>query len=129
VIAYIRSVPSAGEATPEPPDQLNLLGVLMLGAGMLPSAKPVITGNITAPPKGPTFAFGEYILSYQDCRECHGRHLTGGVPGQIGPLGPDLNLVKLMEPCGIHRHHAHRNRSQRPGAQQTNAMASARTNG
>ena len=94
VIAYIRSVPSAGEPTPEPPDQLNLLGVLMLGAGMLPSGKPVITGNITAPPKGPTFAFGEYILSYQDCRECHGRHLTGGVPGQIGPLGPDLNLVK-----------------------------------
>src|SRR6266699_1069448 len=41
-----------------------------------------------------TSAFGEYILSYQDCRECHGRHLTGGVPGQIGPLGPDLNLVK-----------------------------------
>jgi Cytochrome C oxidase, cbb3-type, subunit III len=94
VIAYIRSVPAAGEPTPEPPDQLNLLGVLMLGAGMLPSGKPVITGNITAPPKGPTFVFGEYILSYQDCRECHRRHLTGGVPGQIGPLGPDLNLVK-----------------------------------
>jgi hypothetical protein len=49
----------------------------MLGAGMLPSGKPVITGNITAPPKGPTFAFGEYILSYQGCRECHGRHLAG----------------------------------------------------
>ena len=71
-----------------------MLGALMLGAGMPPSGKPVITGNITAPPKGPTFAFGEYILSSQDCRECHGRHLTGGVPGQIGPLGPDLNLVK-----------------------------------
>src|SRR5580692_7015884 len=67
VIAYIRSVPAAGEPTPELPDQLNLVGVLMLGAGMLPSGKPVITGNITAPPKGPTFAFGEYILSYQDC--------------------------------------------------------------
>ena len=38
-----------------------------VGAGMLPSGKPVIAGNITAPPKGPTFAFGEYILSYQDC--------------------------------------------------------------
>jgi hypothetical protein len=69
VIAYIRSVPAAGEPTPEPTGQLNLLGVLMLGAGMLPSGKPVIAGNITAPPKGQTFAFGEYILSYQDCRE------------------------------------------------------------
>jgi mono/diheme cytochrome c family protein len=94
VIAYIRSLPAAGEATPDPPDRLNLLGVLTLGPGMLPSGKPVITGAITAPPKGPTFAFGEYILSYQDCRECHGRDLTGGVPGQLGPLGPDLNLVK-----------------------------------
>jgi mono/diheme cytochrome c family protein len=94
VIAYIRSVPAAGEPTPDPPDQLNLLGMVMLGAGALPSGKPVTTGSITAPPKGPTLQFGEYILSYQDCRECHGRDLTGGVPGQMGPLGPDLNLVK-----------------------------------
>ena len=94
VIAYIRSVPAAGEPTPDPPDRLNLLGVAMLGAGVLPSGKPVSTRRITAPPKGPTFEFGEYVLSYQDCRECHGRNLTGGVPGQIGPLGPDLNLIK-----------------------------------
>jgi mono/diheme cytochrome c family protein len=94
VIAYIRSVPAAGEQTPNPPDQFNLLGVAMLGAGMLPNGKPVITSNIMAPPKGPTFQFGEYILSYQDCRECHGPRLTGGVPEQMAPLGPDLNLVK-----------------------------------
>lgn len=94
VIAYIRSVPAAGEPTPDPPGQLNLLGVAMLGAGMLQSGKPVITSRIAAPPKGPTFQFGEYILSYQDWRECHGPRLTGGVPGQMGPLGPNLNLVK-----------------------------------
>jgi cytochrome c553 len=34
VIAYIRSVPAAGQQTRNPPDQLNLLGLLMLGAGM-----------------------------------------------------------------------------------------------
>jgi hypothetical protein len=50
VIAYIRSVPTAGEQTPNPPDQLNLLGVALLSAGMLPSGKPVITSSITAPP-------------------------------------------------------------------------------
>ena len=94
LIAYIRSVPAAGKQTPNPPDQFTLLGVAMLGAGMLPSGKPVVTGTVTAPPKGPTFQFGEYILSYQHCRECHGVRLTGGVPGQMGPLGPDLNLVK-----------------------------------
>jgi hypothetical protein len=66
----------------------------MLGAGMLPGGKPVFTGVITAPPKRPTMQYGEYILSYQDCRECHGANLTGGVEGQLGPIGPDLNLVK-----------------------------------
>jgi mono/diheme cytochrome c family protein len=94
VIAYIRSLAAGGDPTPDPPDQLNLLGLAMLGAGILPSGKPVVTSSITAPAKGPTVQFGEYILSYQDCRQCHGPRLTGGVPGQLGPLGPDLNLVK-----------------------------------
>jgi mono/diheme cytochrome c family protein len=94
VIAYIRSLPAAGQQTENPPDHLNLLGVVMLGAGMLPEGKPVSTGIVTAPPKTPTLQYGEYILSYQDCRACHGDKLTGGVPGQVGPLGPDLNLVK-----------------------------------
>jgi len=94
VIAYIRSRPAAGRQTANPPDQLNLLGVIMLGAGMLPEGKPVSASVIAAPPKGPSMQYGEYIMSYQDCRECHGHDLTGGVPGQLGPLGPDLNLVK-----------------------------------
>ena len=38
--------------------------------------------------------YGEYLLSYQDCRACHGDKLTGGVPGQAAPLGPDLSVVK-----------------------------------
>jgi mono/diheme cytochrome c family protein len=94
VIAYLRSLPSAGRPTAAPPDHLSLLGLAMLGAGMLPTGKPVSVGVVSAPPKGPTLQFGEYILSYQDCRQCHGSKLTGGVPGQLGPLGPDLNLVK-----------------------------------
>jgi mono/diheme cytochrome c family protein len=94
VIAYIRSLPAAGEPTENPPDHLNLLGIAMLGAGMLPEGKPISTGVVEAPPVGPTSGYGEYILSYQDCRACHGARLTGGTPGQVGPLGPDLNLVK-----------------------------------
>jgi cytochrome c553 len=94
LIAYIRSRPAAGAEIANPPDQLNLLGLAMLGAGLLPSGKPIITGVNFAPPKGPTIRYGEYILSYQDCRECHGEQLTGGVPGQLGPIGPDLSIVK-----------------------------------
>jgi len=32
--------------------------------------------------------YGEYILSYQDCRSCHGDKLTGGVPVSSGLSGP-----------------------------------------
>jgi mono/diheme cytochrome c family protein len=66
----------------------------MLGAGMLPTGKPVLNGTIKAPPKSPSPQYGEYILSYQDCRECHGSKLTGGVQGQLAPVGPGLSLVK-----------------------------------
>jgi mono/diheme cytochrome c family protein len=94
VITYLRQLPPSGQGTPTPPDYLNLLGVLMLGAGMLPTGKPISNGIVTAPPRAPTSLYGEYILSYQDCRECHGKDLSGGVPGQLAPRGPDLNLVR-----------------------------------
>jgi mono/diheme cytochrome c family protein len=94
VIAYIRTQLPAGEPTPQPPDRLNLRGLLLLGAGLLPPAKPTFAGVVTAPDKEKTALYGEYIMSYQDCRICHGQALTGGVPGQMPPVGPDLTLVK-----------------------------------
>jgi len=94
VIAYLRSQPAVVNETQEPPDQANLLGVIMLGAGMLPEGKPPIEGAITAPPKGPTVEYGEYLLSYNDCRDCHGEDLKGGVEGQLAPIGWNLELVK-----------------------------------
>ena len=94
VIAYLRSRPADGQPTPDPPDRLNLLGAIMLGAGLLPGPTPISTDVITAPPKGPTARYGEYLLSYQDCRACHGADLSGGVQGQLGPVGPGLALVK-----------------------------------
>jgi mono/diheme cytochrome c family protein len=94
VIAYLRSLPPAGKPTEDPPDSLNLLGVMMLGANMLPRGWPVSTDIVTAPPEGPTLRYAGYLLSYQDCRTCHGDKLTGGVPGQAAPLAPDLSVVK-----------------------------------
>jgi mono/diheme cytochrome c family protein len=94
VIAYIRSQSAAGERMPEPPDHLNPLGLIMLGAGLLPGPKPMTNGVINAPPKSPGAEYGEYILSYQDCRVCHGANLMGGVQGQLGPIGPALTLVR-----------------------------------
>ena len=94
VIAYLRTRPAAGQPTVDPPDELSPLGFVMLGAGLLPQGKPVFGGSISAPPKGHTAEYGQYIISYQDCRECHGRDLTGGIAGQLPPIGPDLSLVK-----------------------------------
>jgi mono/diheme cytochrome c family protein len=94
LIAYIGSLLAAGQETADPPDRLNSLGILLLGAGMLPKGRPVFAGVISAPAKGPTAEYGAYIVSYQDCRQCHGATLGGGVDGQIGLVGPSLNLLK-----------------------------------
>ena len=129
VIAYIRSVPAAGEPTPDPPSRLNLLGLLMLGAGMLPSGKPVVTGSITAPPKSPTFAFGEVhpVLSglpRMPWPRFDRRRARATRAARTRPQS-----CQAMEAFRLHRHHAHRRRSQRPPNERANAMASARTNG
>jgi mono/diheme cytochrome c family protein len=99
IIAYLRSQPAAGHPTANPPDRLNFLGVLLLGAGLLPQGQPIVTSTITAPQKAPTAQYGEYISRYADCRACHGTDLRGGVPGQPGPIGPDLTLVSQWTPA------------------------------
>jgi mono/diheme cytochrome c family protein len=94
VIAYLRNQPGVENVTQDPPDKPSLLAVTMAGAGMLPLGLPPVDGVVTAPTKGPTIEYGEYILGYQDCRDCHGADLRGGVQGQLGPIGPPLMLVK-----------------------------------
>lgn len=94
LIAYLRSQPAVTSEIVDPPDQPSLLGFIMLGAGMLPAGQPPITDVVAAPPKGPTVEYGEYILNYQDCRDCHGEDLLGGKEGQLAPIGPNLKVVK-----------------------------------
>jgi cytochrome c553 len=94
VIAFLRSQPSVVNETQEPPDQPTLLGAIMMGAGMLPEGEAPVTGTITAPPKGPTVEYGKYMIGFQDCADCHGEDLTGGKPGQLAPIGPNLRQVK-----------------------------------
>jgi mono/diheme cytochrome c family protein len=92
VIAYLRSLPAVDHSTQTPNDQMNLLGVLIAGAGLIPELPPV-TSPITAPPKAATVEYGKYILSYQDCRGCHGADLNGGT-SKVSPNGPPLRVVK-----------------------------------
>jgi mono/diheme cytochrome c family protein len=93
IIAYLRSQPSVPHDTPQPSDQPNLLAFIMGGAGLAPESPPPILGSISAPLKSATVEYGEYILSYQDCRDCHGDDLGGGVDPFM-PAGPNLLPVK-----------------------------------
>ena len=92
VIAYLRSQPPVDHPTPEPPSQLNFLGALVSGLGLVPPL-PEVTGEIVAPPQAANAQYGAYILSYQDCRSCHGADLNGGT-SQLTPKGPSLRAVK-----------------------------------
>ena len=94
LIAYLRSQPAVENAGPATGDRFNFLGVLLVGSGVIPEMPPV-TEPIIAPPKAATIEYGEYVLSYQDCRSCHGVDLLGG-DGSLGPAGPGLRTVRGM---------------------------------
>jgi len=90
VVAYLRSQPAVQHETP--PMKPSLLAVILGGAGIVEFDLKPVTGPVAAPPKGPTVEYGQYIVSFQDCRDCHGKDFTGGKPPT--PVGPDLHLIK-----------------------------------
>jgi mono/diheme cytochrome c family protein len=94
IIAYLRSQPPVDNETQDPPDKVNLLAMFLSGSGLLPKGPPMVTGPIIAPPKAATVEYGEYIISFQDCRICHGEDLKGGKEGQLAPIGWNLDVVK-----------------------------------
>ncbi len=93
IIAYLRSSPAVENETPQPPDSPTLLAGIMYVLGLVPSEPPV-TGPVSAPPKGPTAEYGEYLVGFQDCLVCHGPNLDGKPTSPIVPVGPDLAVVK-----------------------------------
>lgn len=89
LVAYLRSQPAVERDLPE--RNLNLLAALFLGSGMFPtSAQPPITAPVTAPPRGVSAAYGEYLVNALACRDCHGDDLTGMVVEGGGPPAPNL---------------------------------------
>ncbi len=93
VIAFLRSQPAVENKLQAPLDQPNLLAAVMTGAGMLPTGLPPVSGHITAPPRGQTVEYGAYLISFQDCKGCHGEDLNGGT-NSLTPNGPSLRAVK-----------------------------------
>ena len=83
LVAFLRSQPPVQNETlalsPSP------LLALFFGAGLAELGTPPITEPIAAPPRSPSAAYGAYIISYQDCRSCHGAELNGSAGGLAPP--------------------------------------------
>lgn len=94
LLAYLRAQPPAGE--PSPPRQINVIGAILF-ATVFPedgfSAQEPIAAPVVAPPRGPTAAYGGYLVSL-GCQDCHGANLAGVPPGGDGPPpGPNLTTL------------------------------------
>jgi mono/diheme cytochrome c family protein len=93
VIAYVKSLPPVNN--PMPPKRVELLGRLMMGAGMMP---PFAAAQIdhaalapSAPARGVTVEYGQYLSHI--CTECHGANLNGAPFGPPGQEVPTPNLT------------------------------------
>jgi mono/diheme cytochrome c family protein len=98
VIAYLRSQPPVQHATSEP--KPNYLALVMDGLGMIPTLPDNAPEVIQAATPGPTLDYGQYLVRYMGCDECHGANYTGG-QGGILPKGPNLRSVKGWDASGF----------------------------
>jgi len=89
IIAYVQSVPPVDHVTHG--QNFTPLAKILLTAGVLDKL-PVETVShatqVTAPAKGATVEYGEYMVNTNDCRICHGPNLNGG------PF-PDPTITKI----------------------------------
>jgi len=91
VIAFLRSQPAVpGEIRK---DHLNPLGLVLVGAKMVPTIDEPPPLTVATPARGPTAEYGEYIVKWAGCRECHGVALNG-TDGGLLPPGPSLRITK-----------------------------------
>jgi mono/diheme cytochrome c family protein len=93
LVAFLRAQPAVPHETPA--RDMNLLGLMLVGAGLFPTAEqPHIAQPQAAPPTG-TPAYGQYLVETIGCANCHGPNLSGGRPnGGFGPpVGPNLRAI------------------------------------
>jgi cytochrome c553/mono/diheme cytochrome c family protein len=92
LIAFLRSQEPVESDVPSPATQPNFLALLLSGANVVPE-RPLITEPIVAPQKEASSDYGRFMVSFLDCKSCHGEDLNGGT-NPIGPKAPSLRLVK-----------------------------------
>jgi mono/diheme cytochrome c family protein len=81
VIAYLRSQPVVRNETP--PTTPSLVLAFFFGAGLAEVGALPVSGPVVAPPRVRSAAYGGYLVSYQDCRLCHGADLEGSTGGLL----------------------------------------------
>ncbi|HEX6386533.1 MAG TPA: c-type cytochrome [Anaerolineae bacterium] len=92
MVAYLKTVPRAGDDSPEP--QLAPVGRILLGAGLFGDVFPAeyIDHDLPFPERpevGANVAYGQYLARF--CTSCHGANLAGGQPGDpASPPAPNL---------------------------------------
>ena len=96
VVAYLRSQPPVARTTP--PRRLNVIGTILVGASLFPTAvQPPVVGPVASPPPGVSADYGAYLVQVSG-RSCHGADLAGGRAGGGPPPGtkpdPDRSEVE-----------------------------------
>jgi mono/diheme cytochrome c family protein len=79
IIAYVKSVPAVDHVTTG--QHFTPLAKIMLAAGLLgklPVEAVSHDVHVSAPARGVTTDYGEYMVNTNDCRVCHGPNLNGG---------------------------------------------------
>lgn len=79
IIAYLKTIPPVDHTVKE--RHFTPLAKIMLAAGMLgklPAEAVSHDTRVTAPARGVSAEYGEYLVNTNDCRVCHGQNLNGG---------------------------------------------------
>lgn len=89
IIAYLKTIPPVDHITHG--QRFSPLAKILFAAGMLgnmPVEDVSHEIHVTAPERGVSVEYGEYMVNTHDCRLCHGQNLNGG------PF-PDPTITKI----------------------------------
>ncbi len=89
IIAYLKTIPPVDHTVKA--KHFTPLGFILFGAGKLGDLPAEVVSHdphVTAPERGVTVEYGEYMANTNDCRTCHGPNLNGG------PF-PDPTITKI----------------------------------
>ena len=79
IIAYVKTIPPVNHTVAE--RHFTPMAKILLAAGMLgklPAESVSHDVHVTAPERGVSAEYGEYLVNINDCRTCHGQNLNGG---------------------------------------------------